>query len=216
MKQLKLDEKSFPKLEELTNTFILSLKNEVRKSQIQEMMKAIGWRYYQCPASNRVTQHNCFPGGLVEHSIRVTNIFQELCKQYYNVDEETLDSIVVVGLFHDLGKIGRVYENDPSRKSLSDFMFLNQDSVWHQKNLGEYYLFNENLQFMKYSARSLQILNFFGIKLNELEFQMIYSLSQGEEGSVSSMGNLPITLFQTAKRIAIEKEKERYTKWLSK
>lgn len=56
--------------------------------------------YFKAPASSQY--HLAKDGGLLEHSVNVTNLMIEL-KKSLNVEVD-LESIVIVGLFHDLGK----------------------------------------------------------------------------------------------------------------
>jgi hypothetical protein len=78
------------------------------------------------------------------------------------------ESIIKVGLFHDLGKVG----------DLEDDLFLEQDSSWHREKLGQMFKYNEDVEKMSISHRTLWILQNFGIKLTREEWVAI-QLAQG-------------------------------------
>ena len=69
-------------------------------------------------------------------------------------------SILKVGLFHDIGKVGSTDED----------YFISQDSEWHREKLGQMFKFNENLNRMSVSHRSLCLLQEFGVSLTPEEW----------------------------------------------
>ena len=77
-----------------------------RRSSVDEMMESqTGTWYLTSPASSRENFHSCFPGGLLDHSLRVVRYLKKLadamCPGLFS-DE----ALVFVALFHDLGKSG--------------------------------------------------------------------------------------------------------------
>ena len=131
-----------------------------RKERILEMLEELGSRFCMAPASFKTEFHNCFPGGLIDHSLRVCKNLFKLTKTFYDgkYDEET---IILVSLFHDAGKIG-----------LTEDQYIPQESKWH-KDRGMLYDFNDKLQYMEHSLRSLYLLQHFGVVLTEEEFLAI-------------------------------------------
>lgn len=133
---------------------------------IEKMLETLGERIVTCPASPKKDQTGSFPGGLVQHSLDVTLTMRSL--------NDALDyklptaSILKVGLLHDLGKIG----------SREKSYFIDQDSDWHRDKLGQLYKFNDELNKMSVSHRSLCLLQSFGIALTTDEWIAI-QLSQG-------------------------------------
>ena len=95
------------------------------------MCDVIGERLAVCPASTRDSHHSAFPGGLVDHSLRVLANALKITKAFGW--ELPKDSLIIGCLFHDLGKVGDV-END---------YYVPQDSDWHRNKLGEFYKINE-------------------------------------------------------------------------
>jgi CRISPR/Cas system-associated exonuclease Cas4 (RecB family) len=121
--------------------------------------------------------------------------------QTYQLDLP-VESVLKVGLLHDIGKIG----------DLDNELFIEQDSEWHREKLGQMYKYNENIQKMSVSHRTLFLLQKFNISLTNDEWIAI-QLAQGshfEENRfyVGSEPSLAITL-QQSKSIVIHKERHR-------
>jgi hypothetical protein len=173
-----------------------NLCNKSAKHGMSDLLDALGERLVVCPASPRVNQYDCYPGGLVQHSLDVTltmRVMNESMK--YDLSPA---SVLKVGLLHDIGKVGDL-END---------YFLEQDSDWHREKLGQHYKFNEELNKMSVSHRTLYLLQHFGIKLNNDEWLAI-QLAQGShfEENRFYVGHEPTLglLLQHSKQIAIHK-----------
>jgi hypothetical protein len=165
-------------------------------NNLNKLLDKVGERIVMCPASPRLDQYSAYPGGLVEHSIAVAGTLRSIN------DSQNLDipvaSILKVSLLHDLGKIG----ND------GNDLFINQDSEWHRDKLGQMYKYNEDLQKMSVSHRTLFLLQSFGVELTCDEWIAI-QLAQGshfEENRfyVGSEPSLALGL-QQAKALVIHK-----------
>ena len=165
-------------------------------SNLNQLLSEMGERIIMCPASPKADQFNCEPGGLVKHSLDTVMTMRSL--------NESLDlnmptaSIIKVGLLHDLGKVG----------DLESDYFVTQDSEWHRDKLGQLYKYNEDLQKMSVSHRTLYLLQHYGVKLTTDEWLAI-QLSQGshfEENRfyVHHEPSLAM-LLQMAKKAAIHK-----------
>ena len=122
-----------------------------RAEPAQALVDALGERLALAPASSRKSYHNAFPGGLVDHSLRVFKNAFKLCKAFaFDVPQ---DSLIIGCLFHDLGKVGDE-END---------YYVSQDSDWHRDKLGELYKRNEDLQYMTVPDRGVWLCQNFGL-----------------------------------------------------
>lgn len=132
-----------------------------RAEPAQALVEFLNERLALCPASSRASHHSPYAGGLVEHSMRVLGIALKLRKTL-EIDVP-IESVVLCCLFHDLGKVGNL-EKD---------YYIPQDSDWHKKNLGEFYKFNTELQYMTVPHRSVFLLQHFGVKLSEDEMLAI-------------------------------------------
>lgn len=74
--------------------------------------------FFIAPASTKY--HNAYDGGLCEHSLHV---YDNLVKLYdtfhFNLEEDDLDSLAIVSLFHDIGKINS-YKKEIKHKKVID------------------------------------------------------------------------------------------------
>ena len=127
-----------------------------------KMMEDLGERLFFAPASNNLKYHNCFRGGLVEHSLRVYKNLRKAMNAHMP-HEDYQDSIKLVALFHDLGKVG----------SFDEDYFIPQTNEWRRENLGEYYTHNDKLLFMDTAHRSLRWLSHYGVPMTDEEYQAI-------------------------------------------
>ena len=136
---------------------------EPRKSLVKKMFDGpVGETYFTAPASSKEDYHSAYPGGLVQHSLNVVRslklLTDTLCPGRY--DGQT---VVFVGLFHDLGK-GSDGEND---------FYVPNPSEWHRNKLGKLYENNHNSPFMPHHLRSLYILQKYEIVVSSDEYLAI-------------------------------------------
>lgn len=138
-----------------------------RSEAVLNMVDTLGDRLMFCPASSRAHFHNSFPGGLVDHSLRVLLNANKIAKA---LDWKfSTESLIISCLFHDLGKVGD-HEQDN---------YLPQtDQYWREKR-GENYVKNKDLPFMDVPLRGLFLFQHFGIKLTHDEMLAIY-LNDGQ------------------------------------
>lgn len=130
------------------------------------LVDKIGEQLAVCPASSRKEYHAAYPGGLVEHSLRVLTNALKLVKAYgWNVSKE---SLIVSCLLHDIGKVGLA--NDDG--SVTDY-YIPQDSDWHREKLGEMYKYNKDMQYMSTPQRSVHLCQQFGLRLTTDEYLAI-------------------------------------------
>ena len=137
-----------------------------RSETVLAMVDKLGEQLALCPASSRKDYHNCMPGGLVDHSLRVLTNSMKLVKSFgWNVPK---DSLIISCLFHDLGKVGLA--NDDG--TVSDY-YIPQESDWHREKLGELYTHNKEMQYMSTPQRSVHMCQQFGLKLKTDEYLSI-------------------------------------------
>ncbi len=172
---------------------------EHRKEQIQALLDKLGDRLATCPASSRKEYHNCFAGGLVDHSLRVLKNCTRLMKVspdvFGSIPEE---SVVFAALFHDLGKVGDL-END---------RYLPQTNNYY-RDKGN--LFEHNRAVVPSNTHaSLFLLQHFDVKMTYPEWEAIL-LNDGsvtDDGRMYCMKESALTLLvQTADRLSCEQEK---------
>ena len=150
-----------------------------RREKLLKMYHHFEERMMMAPASGQAHFHLCTAGGYVQHILNIVH-FSKLFHQIWKdngatVDDYTEEELVFAAMHHDLGKVG----------DLSEDHYVPNDSEWHIKNQGKYYVNNPNLQFMTPPDRGIWILNQFGIKMSVNEMVGI-RLTDGmyDEGNI--------------------------------
>lgn len=110
------------------------------------------------PASTRY--HLNEEGGLLEHSVGVTETLLEF--RNFLGPEITIESCVIVGLFHDVGKIGM-----PGKP-----LYIENENEWEVRNRNMTYKTNSEVVQMGLAARSLYLVSKY-IPLSDPEAQAI-------------------------------------------
>jgi len=128
---------------------------------INRMVGDLAERLLMCPAEPRNDSPGCEPGGLIQQAITVAKGMKRL-NDGFNMGTTT-ESILLVGLFHEIGKIG----------NLDEPYFVPEEESWRREKLGAFYKPNERLGRMTIPERSLFLLNHYGVKLTEEEFMAI-------------------------------------------
>lgn len=180
-------------------TDLLLQAGDHRSSQIGAMIDHFGNRLVLCPASSKRQYHACYPGGLIDHSLRVLRNATRLAKVapdlYHDIPEE---SVVFATLLHDLGKLG----------SLDSERYLDQTNDYFMKR-GNLYEYNADL-VPSVTHASLFILQHFGVRMSYDEFEAIL-LNDGsvtDDGRLYCMKESNLTLLvQQADRLSCQQEK---------
>ena len=155
------------------------------------------------PASTKLDYVCAYPGGLVEHSLRVLAIMAKLRQAYGNLANKVeSSSLVRVALFHDIGKTGLG----------SNPYYLDQKSEWHRNKLGQMYEVNSELACWPVAQLSLMWLATKSIGLTAEEWYAISSVkswNEAQKGIVSEGPNssepmLAVMLHQAIKIASIE------------
>lgn len=132
-----------------------------RAAPAQKLVESFGTRLAMAPASSRKDFHNCFPGGLIEHSLRVLTGAIKLDKAFgWNIDKK---SLIIGCLFHDIGKAG----------DLEGDLYIDNDSQWHRENLGKLYNHNDAIKYMSVPDRGLWLCQHFSLNLTQDEYLSI-------------------------------------------
>lgn len=125
------------------------------------MVDSLGERFCLAPASGRRDFHAAFPGGLLDHSLRVLGNAMRLISAFgWKVPK---DSLIIAALFHDLGKVGN-HECDH---------YIPQTEQWRVDKLGEEYTYNKDILYMTIPDRSIFLCQHFGLKLSQEELVAI-------------------------------------------
>ena len=170
-------------LEEKYAQFMAFIEADSRSTELKAMYDIFGDELVTAPASGKVHFHNAFPGGYIDHVLRVTTTALEVAALYKKIGgtiDFTKQEIIFSALHHDLGKLGHP-EQGP--------YYVEQDSDWHRKR-GEMYKQNENIQYMKAPERGLMLLQKYGVTVTDKEWLAI-KLSDGiyDEGAKSYLIN---------------------------
>lgn len=187
-------------------SLVESMEDQERGKKIKSMFEDLSDRFFIAPASGRVNYHNCFIGGLADHSLRVYKNLKILADNF-SYKKIPHDSLIVVGLLHDIGKLG---------DRLTPY-YIEQESEWHQNKLGEFYLHNPDLEYMGTSQRSLWLLHDYGIELTFDEYKAILlhdgqyidanKSYQHNEGTIGLIAHMADMLACTFEKIRWESEK---------
>lgn len=133
-----------------------------RKEALEKFFAHFEERLALCPASAKTAFHNCFPGGLVEHSLRVLKNCNRLVQVYKGELEIPKESMIFACLFHDIGKLG----------SLDQERYVDQTSDWHLKQ-GNLYEYNDKMPFMTTPDMGIYLLQHFGVHMTMDEMKAI-------------------------------------------
>lgn len=172
-----------------------------RSEAALHLVDSLGERLALCPASGRRDYHNAFPGGLVEHSLRVLGNAKRLTTAYGW--ELPKASLIIGSLFHDLGKVGSPTED----------YYIPQTDSWRVTNLGEVYLHNNKIEYMTVPERGVFLCQHYGLKLTHDETLAIrlndgFVLEENKKYCLKS----PLLAFvvMTADYIATSQEKNQF------
>lgn len=188
------------KIIENYNTYVNLLKKTGdRFENIEAMLDHLGNRLAMAPASSRLSYHCAWPGGLIDHSLRVLKNAYRLREAYrFEIDDS---SLIISCLFHDLGKVGDL-DND---------LYVDQESDWHREKLGQMYTLNEDVQKMPNAELGLYLLQHFNVRL-ELDEWIAIRINDGpgvEANKYYTMSEPKLALLvQQADRMACLEEKE--------
>jgi hypothetical protein len=141
--------------------------SEPRCSELKAFYEQYAERIMLMPASHKKEYHNAFPGGYVDHVLRVVQSALKLNKVWIEMGVDTstytVEELVFAALNHDLGKMG-----DEQNES-----YIPQTDQWRKEKLGEDYKFNDRLEYMAVPDRGLHLLISHGITFSKNEMLAI-------------------------------------------
>jgi hypothetical protein len=160
---------NFRKTTELVQKYVTD-----RLVPVTEMLNDLQDRYATAPASTRTDYFSAFPGGLCLHNLTVFGELYDLAGRKAP-GKFTNETLLIVSLLHDLGKIGDAEED----------YYIPLNSDWH-KQRGINYEINPNLQYAKVAHRSLFLAQRYGIPLTQDEYlAILLSNGQNDEANAS-------------------------------
>ena len=141
--------------------------SEPRCSELKAFYEQYAERIMLMPASHKKEYHNAFPGGYVDHVLRVVQCALKLNKVWVEMGVDTstytVEELVFAALNHDLGKMG-----DEQNES-----YIPQTDQWRKEKLGEDYKFNDRLEYMSVPDRGLHLLMSHGVTFSRNEMLAI-------------------------------------------
>lgn len=153
---------------ENNKTRFLQLCKNIDRSGIQDLTKWLeNSDFFTAPASTKY--HGCHEGGLCEHSLNVADVLTSLCGATNSL--YTLESILIVALFHDLCKVNFYKKSKRNVKT---------DTGWIEKDFWE---IDEKFPCGDHADKSIIILQQY-IKLLPEEIMAIRAHMGGFDTSV--------------------------------
>lgn len=146
---------NYKKLNDMVSTHF----DNEQSNNIKLLLQHFEDRIIEAPASGRPNYHNCFPGGWLDHTLRVIESSLKMKEHFISlgVNLDTDDSdIILAAMFHDLGKLGDL--NEPYYKIQTD--------DWRRKKLNEFYTHNNDMENLSVTDRALWLLQHFNIKVS--------------------------------------------------
>lgn len=164
------------KIQEDYQKFMTYIEADERADKLKEMYSVFQDQLVTAPASGKVHFHNCYPGGYLDHVLRVTENALRIAAVYKEnggTIDFTKQELIFAALHHDFGKLGT--EDGP--------YYVEESSDWHRKR-GQYYISNENIQYFRVPERGLVTIQKYGITISDKEWLAI-KLSDGmyDEGN---------------------------------
>lgn len=81
------------------SSYVSSIEDPVYRALVQGMLDYVGDMYYSYPAASKI--HHNYLGGLSEHSLSMTQMAEEVCRHYPQLNRDLLISATLI---HDVGK----------------------------------------------------------------------------------------------------------------
>jgi len=140
-----------------------------RADKLNEMYDYFEDRIAMMPAAPIAHYHNAFPGGYIDHVLRVMDCSKLVYDTWETAEgdlsEFTMEELMFAAMHHDLGKVGFPVDNGE--------IYQENDSEWHIKNQGKIYKINPNNPFTMVPDLSLYLLHTFGVKMSWEEYLAI-------------------------------------------
>jgi hypothetical protein len=135
------------KIKEDYDRFMSLIEEDERSENLKRMYEDLEQELAAAPAAAVQHHHNAFPGGYLDHVLRVHDISLDMTKLFHNFEGKidfTPQELRFATLHHDLGKLGEPGEP----------YYVEQDSEWHRKTLGQNYKYNNTIQYMSVTDRT--------------------------------------------------------------
>jgi hypothetical protein len=145
--------------------------NSEYKIFTSELEEFLGESFYVSPASPSTDLYGCYPGGLLDHLIKVCKyslLINDLLPEKIKVKKEKIIKVVF------LSQIGKV------------FLFVENPSEWHRVNQGKPYVYDsKNKTALRTGERSVFYATKHGVKLEEDEYQAIINVDKDTDDKMA-------------------------------
>lgn len=160
----------------------------------KEMEEYLGDDFFIAPASPALDMYGCYPGGLVDHILKVCKYSIQLNDLLPEKVRVNKDSIIKVVLLAQIGK---------------SHLFKPNESEWHRNTLGKMYEYRDSeMIVMTVGERSAYYAMKCGISLSEEEYQSIVnSDKEGRDRSVRWVSTTLSHLIKLGFEMAVLEEK---------
>lgn len=161
-----------------------------------ELINFLGESFMKAPLSTSNKTVNAFEGGLIDYLVKLTKVALSVSDTLVPAKiKPKNESIIKVCLLHQIGKAK---------------LYLASTDEWRIKNLGENYVFNDDVVSMKVGERSAFYAMSHGVSLTEEEISAIYNFDKDDTDLASKYHNSVLGyILKTANtytRIQIENE----------
>jgi hypothetical protein len=144
--------------------------NKITSSGVtQDFIDKVVSKMLVTPASTRLDLVCCYPGGLLEHSLRTLFYMAKLRKVYDLDSQVTPEEVIKTSLLHDLGKLGSLDEEVSYYHDI-------KAGDWRINRFQQYYEINQDLFTYPVSQLSLQMLVENKINISKNEWYAISSI----------------------------------------
>jgi hypothetical protein len=181
---------TIPQLEHNKAKFIET--NQKYNIMTKELEDFLGDDLYTSPASTTLSMVGCYPGGLLNHTIKA-------CKYAIKINDILPEGLkqtpisIVKSVF--LSQIGKV------------FMFCLTENEY-QKKRGQMYDFCDDTIRLRVGERSIYYATKYGVRLTEEEYQAILNLDKDDEDKMAKYFSSPLTqIIKWGFELAIMEEK---------
>jgi hypothetical protein len=147
----------------LANKKVFFEANAAHRIFTDELLEFLGEEYFTAPASTMKSLHNAFPGGLLDHSMKVCRHMIHLNRVLPKEMQVPEASIYKVAFLSEIGKT---------------FLYKLCTSKWHIENQGKMYEFKDDMVSMRVGERSAYYALKYGVQLTEEEYQAIINIDK--------------------------------------
>lgn len=151
-----------------------------RSENVLKLIDHLGERLVIAPGGFKDDYGFSYPGGLVDKSLKILDSSYKQVK-IWDIDDISKESLILCSLFCSIGHCGNKDEE----------MYHEQTNQWRQENLGENYVFNNDIRFMRVPHRSLYLLQEFNISLTQEEWLSILMAGSHDDEVKSYSMNFP-------------------------